>query len=167
MKSTTGSSDVSLFVVACGETNWSQGEPHIISAFLELVVKLNETAFRPLFRRLYDWAFAAENGESLPNRTVFLSLSYFQQTLTARSRFATCTLPCWIISRCARNTSSKYPVINPAQGLMNPYMSMLLQALCDILESLAAGSIQNPLLWLSTVETLTKSFENDDAGENT
>lgn len=67
MKSTTGSSDVSLFVVACGETNWCQGEPHIISAFLELVVKLNETAFRPLFRRLYDWAFAAENGELLPN----------------------------------------------------------------------------------------------------
>lgn len=50
---------------------------------------------------------------------------------------------------------------------MNPYMSMLLQALCEILESLAAGSIQNPLLWLSTVETLTKSFENDDGGENT
>jgi U3 small nucleolar RNA-associated protein 10 len=39
---------------------------------------------------------------------------------------------------------------------------MLLQALCDVLESLAAGSIQNPSLWLSTVETLTKSFENDD-----
>jgi U3 small nucleolar RNA-associated protein 10 len=30
---------------------------------LEVVVKLNETAFRPLFRRLYDWAFVAENGE--------------------------------------------------------------------------------------------------------
>jgi len=50
---------------------------------------------------------------------------------------------------------------------MNPYMSMLLQALCDILESLAAGSVQNPTLWLSTVETLTKSFENDDGGEST
>jgi U3 small nucleolar RNA-associated protein 10 len=52
------------------------------------------------------------------------------------------------------------------QGLMNPYMSMLLKALCDILESLAAGSIQNPSLWLSTVETLAKSFENDDGGES-
>lgn len=37
-------------------------ETSIISAFRELVVKLNETAFRPLFRRLYDWAFAAEKG---------------------------------------------------------------------------------------------------------
>lgn len=52
------------------------------------------------------------------------------------------------------------------QGLMNPYMSMLLKALCDILESFAASSIQNPSLWLSTVETLTKSFENDDGGES-
>lgn len=41
-------------------------------------------------------------------------------------------------------------------------MSTLLQALCDILESSAARSIQNPLLWLSTVETFTKSFENED-----
>ncbi|KAG1817570.1 uncharacterized protein BJ212DRAFT_1500051 [Suillus subaureus] len=38
-----------------------QGEPHIISAFLELVVKLNETAFRLLFCHLYDCVFAAEN----------------------------------------------------------------------------------------------------------
>ncbi|KAG5644278.1 hypothetical protein DXG03_008763 [Asterophora parasitica] len=32
---------------------------HTILAFQELVVKLNEAAFRPLFRRLYDWAFAS------------------------------------------------------------------------------------------------------------
>ncbi|GAW00359.1 u3 small nucleolar RNA-associated protein 10 [Lentinula edodes] len=32
-----------------------------ISAFVELVVKLNEPTFRPLFRRLYDWAFAGES----------------------------------------------------------------------------------------------------------
>jgi U3 small nucleolar RNA-associated protein 10 len=114
MKSTTGSRD---------------GEPHIISAFLELVVKLNETAFRPLFRRLYDWAFAAES-ENIERKVTF----------------------CHMYSA----------LLDYFKGLMNPYMSMLLQALCDVLESLAAGSIQNPSLWLSTVETLTKSFENDD-----
>jgi U3 small nucleolar RNA-associated protein 10 len=32
------------------------------SAFLDLVVKLNEAAFRPFFRRLYDWAFVDEHG---------------------------------------------------------------------------------------------------------
>ena len=37
-------------------------ESSLIAAFRELVVKLNETAFRPLFRRLYDWAFAGDSG---------------------------------------------------------------------------------------------------------
>ncbi|KAI0311668.1 hypothetical protein OF83DRAFT_1068421 [Amylostereum chailletii] len=35
-----------------------QVEQAVIGAFLELVTKLNETAFRPLFRKLFDWAFA-------------------------------------------------------------------------------------------------------------
>ncbi|KAF8999772.1 hypothetical protein BDQ17DRAFT_1360346 [Cyathus striatus] len=46
--------------------NYSQGdtgEVQVIRAFRELVVKLNETVFRPLFRRLYDWAFTNEEDE--------------------------------------------------------------------------------------------------------
>lgn len=39
-----------------------QVEHQTISAFLELVVKLNETTFKPLFRKLYDWAFTQESG---------------------------------------------------------------------------------------------------------
>lgn len=39
-----------------------QVEHETISAFLELVVKLNETTFKPLFRKLYDWAFTQESG---------------------------------------------------------------------------------------------------------
>ncbi|KAL5520451.1 hypothetical protein ACEPAG_9675 [Sanghuangporus baumii] len=35
----------------------SETEDKIIAAYLELVVKLNETAFQPLFRRMVDWAF--------------------------------------------------------------------------------------------------------------
>ncbi|OJA15136.1 hypothetical protein AZE42_07566 [Rhizopogon vesiculosus] len=114
MKSMTGSKD---------------GEPHIISAFLEVVVKLNETTFRPLFRRLYDWAFVTEN-TNIERKVIF----------------------CHMYSA----------LLDYFKGLMNPYMSMLLKALCDVLESLAAGSIQNLSMWSSTVETLTKSFENDD-----
>ena len=41
--------------------NWgvyyTQVESATITAFVELVAKLNDTAFRPLFRRLFDWAF--------------------------------------------------------------------------------------------------------------
>ncbi|TFK37695.1 hypothetical protein BDQ12DRAFT_685121 [Crucibulum laeve] len=40
------------------------GESEVISAFKEMVVKLNESAFRPLFRRLYDWAFAKDDTDS-------------------------------------------------------------------------------------------------------
>lgn len=39
-----------------------KAEFEAISAFLQLVVKLNEATFRPLFRRLFDWAFV--NGAS-------------------------------------------------------------------------------------------------------
>ncbi|KAG6888638.1 hypothetical protein C0992_007990 [Termitomyces sp. T32_za158] len=36
----------------------------VMIAFQELVVKLNEAAFRPLFRRLYDWAFVNGDDDS-------------------------------------------------------------------------------------------------------
>ncbi|TFK24886.1 hypothetical protein FA15DRAFT_669091 [Coprinopsis marcescibilis] len=48
-------------------------EANVISAFRELVVKLNETAFRPLFRRLYDWAFATETAQPA-RKVVFIHL---------------------------------------------------------------------------------------------
>ena len=34
-----------------------QVESTVVAAFVELVAKLNDTAFRPLFRKLFDWAF--------------------------------------------------------------------------------------------------------------
>ncbi|KAF8797612.1 hypothetical protein BYT27DRAFT_7204423 [Phlegmacium glaucopus] len=38
-----------------------KAETRVILAFKELVVKLNEAVFRPLFRRLYDWAFTTNS----------------------------------------------------------------------------------------------------------
>lgn len=37
-----------------------QVESAVVGAFVELVTKLNDTAFRPLFRKLFDWAFTGE-----------------------------------------------------------------------------------------------------------
>jgi len=48
---------LSLFLVA--ETVM-QVESAVVGAFVELVTKLNDTAFRPLFRKLFDWAFTGE-----------------------------------------------------------------------------------------------------------
>jgi len=42
-----------------------QAETQVISAFREFVVKLNDSTFRPVFRRLYDWAFVREGGMSV------------------------------------------------------------------------------------------------------
>ncbi|PPR01672.1 hypothetical protein CVT24_001501 [Panaeolus cyanescens] len=39
-------------------------EERVVSAFKEFVVKLNEAAFKPLFRRLYDWAFAGDKADN-------------------------------------------------------------------------------------------------------
>jgi len=40
------------------EDDISAVESVVIASYIELVTKLNETAFRPLFRKLYDWAFS-------------------------------------------------------------------------------------------------------------
>lgn len=37
-----------------------QAQLPVIVAFKELTVKLNEAAFKPLFRRLFDWAFVED-----------------------------------------------------------------------------------------------------------
>ena len=52
-----------------------QVETRVISAFKQLVIKLNEAAFRPLFRRLYDWAFTVEPGTFV----VFIYLGFTNQ----------------------------------------------------------------------------------------
>jgi len=63
-------------------------EMQTISAFRELVVKLNESAFRSLFRRLYDWAYAGDSGSDLRRKVVFCHvysslLEYFKGLMTS------------------------------------------------------------------------------------
>ncbi|TDL26887.1 hypothetical protein BD410DRAFT_763071 [Rickenella mellea] len=38
-------------------------EDKVVAAYIELVVKLNESAFQPLFRRSYDWAFGEHTSD--------------------------------------------------------------------------------------------------------
>ncbi|KAF9526013.1 hypothetical protein CPB83DRAFT_877003 [Crepidotus variabilis] len=58
-----------------------QPEEHVIQAFKELVVKLNETSFKPLFRRLHDWAFTGDSDEARKttfNRLYISLLDFFK-----------------------------------------------------------------------------------------
>ncbi|KAI0052438.1 hypothetical protein FA95DRAFT_1483564 [Auriscalpium vulgare] len=61
-----------------------QVERTAIAAFLELVTKLNETAFRPLFRKLFDWAFAdASTARTITFCRAYSSLlGYFKALMT-------------------------------------------------------------------------------------
>ncbi|KAI0670242.1 hypothetical protein C8Q78DRAFT_1138718 [Trametes maxima] len=65
-------------------------ENTIINAFMEVVVKLNETAFRPIFRKLYDWAFMQSQGQ---RRIVFCHvysalLDFFKTLMVPYMSFA-------------------------------------------------------------------------------
>ncbi|KAI0031465.1 hypothetical protein K488DRAFT_52013 [Vararia minispora EC-137] len=60
-------------------------ENTVIAAFVELVTKLNETVFRPLFRRLFDWAFgndAAEERKIAFLNTYRVLLDFFKSLMT-------------------------------------------------------------------------------------
>lgn len=61
-------------------------ESAAIAAFVELVAKLNDTAFRPLFRRLFDWAFRVPDA-SVKRKIAFCNaymglLDYFKSLMT-------------------------------------------------------------------------------------
>ncbi|TFK71529.1 hypothetical protein BDN72DRAFT_432062 [Pluteus cervinus] len=83
-----------LFLEALGtvaDMENGEAESRVIAAFRELVVKLNEAAFRPLFRRLYDWAFASE-ATSFPRKITFLHLylgllEFFKGLMTSYMSF--------------------------------------------------------------------------------
>ncbi|KAF9468309.1 hypothetical protein BDZ94DRAFT_1246474 [Collybia nuda] len=104
-------------------------ETYTIMAFKELVVKLNDAAFRPLFRRLYDWAFADKAADIA--RKIFFCHIY--DTL-----------------------------LDFFKGLMNPYMSFLIEPFSQSLESFHSGQLDNQAYWSGIVQTLTKSFSFDD-----
>jgi U3 small nucleolar RNA-associated protein 10 len=123
-------------------------EASIISAFRELVVKLNETAFRPLFRRLYDWAFAAEKGAWAFPLASGPSVNFALDEATRKVVFIHLYLGL-----------QEY-----FKGLMSPYMSFLLQPYEEILKSFSASGERDQRLWNATVRSLLNSLNHDDSG---
>ena len=49
---------------------------------------------------------------------------------------------------------------------MSTYMSFLLQPFTELLKTFTVSSTNSKMLWLSIVETLTKSFNSDEGGEH-
>ncbi|TFK83295.1 hypothetical protein K466DRAFT_498737 [Polyporus arcularius HHB13444] len=77
----------------CVNVEDSEVERAMINAFMEVVVKLNETAFRPIFRKMFDWAFAAGTSESSKRKVVFCHvyaslLDFFKALMVPYMSFA-------------------------------------------------------------------------------
>lgn len=144
-----------------------QAEPRIISAFVELVVKLNEVTFKPLFRKLYDWAFVSDGGESNSQfRFVLRFKSSSWQTISGvASLFVMCISVYWTISRYVAFKEHRLILNNIVQGLMNPYMSFLLQPFVDILKSFRDASSDDLALWTGVVQVLSKTFGFDSGSQ--
>ncbi|TFY70773.1 hypothetical protein EVG20_g2223 [Dentipellis fragilis] len=86
----------------------SKVEPTTISAFIELTTKLNETAFKPLFRRLFDWAFAdAGLTKKITFCRIYIALlDYFKALMTPYMSFV---MPQFIALLQEDNADEHYP----------------------------------------------------------
>ncbi|KAJ3806976.1 armadillo-type protein [Lentinula aff. lateritia] len=127
-----------IFLSAFGVVKDSGTEPgtasaSTISAFVELVVKLNEPTFRPLFRRLYDWAFAGEsdiNTKIMFYRVYIGLVDYFKS------------------------------LMNPYMTILLPPSIEILKSCTNVTEMDDGNNLG--LLLPPVLETLTKSLACDD-----
>ncbi|WVF68418.1 hypothetical protein IAT40_003183 [Kwoniella sp. CBS 6097] len=112
-------------------------EESAIGSFLELVTKLNEATFKPLFIRLYDWAVidlaegkAIDDGRLVERKIVLLHVMM--------------------------------GLLVKFKNLLSPYIATLLPHIQELLPAYAAGQIEDRPLHTLLLEVLAKSFEVDD-----
>ncbi|WVN90881.1 uncharacterized protein L203_106124 [Cryptococcus depauperatus CBS 7841] len=112
-------------------------EESAIKSFLELVTKLSEATFKPLFIRLYDWAVVdlseskdINNERLIARKTVFLHVTI--------------------------------GLLNKFRSLLSPYMAILLPHVHELLSAFSFGSLNSLPLWTLLLNTLGKSFEVDE-----
>ncbi|WVQ84520.1 hypothetical protein IAT38_006674 [Cryptococcus sp. DSM 104549] len=111
-------------------------EQSAIGSFLELVTKLNEVTFKPLFIRLYDWAVidlaegkAVDDGRLIERKIVLLHVMM--------------------------------GLLTKFRNLLSPYIGTLLPHIHELLPVFASGSLRSFPLWTLLLNVLSKSFEVD------
>ena len=146
-----------------------QVESAVVAAFVELVVKLNDTAFRPLFRKLFDWAFTGTPRHAIGCGAFSKSPSVSESS--AERKIAFCNaymglLEYFKVTHTIQGPINKcLPAFLVTQSLMTPYLSFLLPPLVEQLrgsDNREEGSIG--LTELCVVQTLTKSMNVDEGG---
>ncbi|CAG8668421.1 1431_t:CDS:10, partial [Acaulospora colombiana] len=113
----------------------ADGAPSI-QAFLELVVKLNETSFKPLYRILFDWAWYI--GDGLDGLYEFRARAFCQVMKSLTSLL---------------------------KALITPYLSNLLEISPEILSRWTeTAGLTNFELWKSFLQLLVQTTTIDDNG---
>ncbi|WVQ66419.1 uncharacterized protein L199_004599 [Kwoniella botswanensis] len=112
-------------------------EESAIGSFLELITKLNEATFKPLFIRLYDWAVidladgkAIDDGRLVERKIVLLHVMM--------------------------------GLLIKFKNLLSPYIATLLPHIQELLPAYAEGSIKDEQLHTLLLDVLGKSFEVDE-----
>nr|XP_019009268.1 uncharacterized protein I206_05916 [Kwoniella pini CBS 10737]OCF48049.1 hypothetical protein I206_05916 [Kwoniella pini CBS 10737] len=107
-------------------------EESAIGSFLELVTKLNEATFKPLFIRLYDWAItiAIDDGRLIERKIVLLHVMM--------------------------------GLLVKFKNLLSPYMAILLPHIQELLPAYSEGLINHKGLHNLLLDVLSKSFEVDE-----
>ena len=122
---------------------------------MEVVTKLNESTFKPLFHRLFDWSFNPSNtnkGE-IARKSILIATSL--------------TLLCvgHIVDR--RTTFSRLmtSLIKLLKGLITPYMSLVLDPATDLLKTYESDSKHPSTQWLAIMDMLENSIISDEGGK--
>ncbi|KAL7425209.1 snoRNA-binding rRNA-processing protein utp10 [Cryptotrichosporon argae] len=132
---------LSLRAVPVPEPTVVAVERSAIGSFLELVNKLSEGTFKPLFVRLYDWAVVD-----------------LADTAAAAAGLADRRL----VDRTAVLLHVMAGLLERFRHLLSPYMAVLQPHVDELLGAYAARDIADHALWALLLDTLATSFEVDD-----
>jgi U3 small nucleolar RNA-associated protein 10 len=140
-------------------------EAKSISAFMEVVVKLSEATFRPLFVRVYDWAAVELVDEA--SRT---SHTHHPRRVWSRANLLVlrCGSPAeteaHLIARRTILFAVMEGLLERFKSIMTPYTAIVLDHAQELLQSYVDGTITDIGLWSQIMLTFDKSFEYDEGG---
>lgn len=110
-------------------------ERSAIASFLELVTKLSEAGFKPLFGRLYDWAVVDLTG-GVSDAHVIARRNVFLRVMDG--------------------------LLDKFRNLLTPYMATLMPFVEELLKAYADGEVEDPEQWTLLLGVIAKSMDVDD-----
>lgn len=113
-------------------------EDSAIRAFVKLVMKLNETTFRPLFLRIFDWAALDLADDDMPVSDAGL------------------------VARRIALYKVNNALHDQLRGLISHYYSTVLDLSIELLDAFRASRLQNAELWTAVVASIHKSAQHDE-----